>query len=231
MVCLQTAKLRIRQSSHVTAFFLLAKGVDIRQTHYQQQLKLLQDRAPLLASFILKLPFEDGIPDDVCALINQLCNLALAPYKVVAPPFLPPPSDSKLSFFPNRFEVRIAILLTSLPPVDAIQIWRMKMPAESIHLPTQLGHRESLPSTANTEFAVGLKSCRVTNHQNIHSISSLPDLQSHQPPSSTITPAKLHQYCLNRQPAHFKNTHFFVDRFHWRHSCQPSRFRRDSPDI
>ena len=27
---------------------------------------------------------------------------------------------------------------------------------------------------------------------------------------------KLHQYILNRQPSHFKNTSFFVDRFHWR---------------
>ena len=47
---------------------LLAKGVDIRQSCYQVQLKLLQDRAPLLASFILKLPFDADIPD-VCTLI------------------------------------------------------------------------------------------------------------------------------------------------------------------
>ena len=27
---------------------------------------------------------------------------------------------------------------------------------------------------------------------------------------------KLHQYVLNREPSHFKDTLFFVDRFHWR---------------
>lgn len=27
---------------------------------------------------------------------------------------------------------------------------------------------------------------------------------------------KLHQYCLNREPAFFKHTQFAVDRFHWR---------------
>ena len=27
---------------------------------------------------------------------------------------------------------------------------------------------------------------------------------------------KLYQYVLNRQPSHFQNTNFFVDRFHWR---------------
>ena len=58
---------------------LLAKGVDIRQSCYQLQLKLLQDRAPLLASFILKLPFDADIPD-VCTLSNHLCDLAVAPY-------------------------------------------------------------------------------------------------------------------------------------------------------
>ena len=39
-----------------------------------------------------------------------------------------------------------------------------------------------------------------------------------EPPANIIYDncCKLHQYCLNRQPAHFKNTRFFVDRFHWR---------------
>ena len=27
---------------------------------------------------------------------------------------------------------------------------------------------------------------------------------------------KLHQYVLNREPVHFKNSIFLVDRFHWR---------------
>ena len=54
---------------------LLAKRVDVRQSCYQLQLKLLQDRAPLFASFILKLPFDADIPDDVCTLINHLCIL------------------------------------------------------------------------------------------------------------------------------------------------------------
>ena len=53
----------------------------------------------------MKLPFED-IPDDVCTLINHLCDLAVAPYQVVAPPFLPPPPNSKLSFFANLLQIR-----------------------------------------------------------------------------------------------------------------------------
>ena len=38
-----------------------------------------------------------------------------------------------------------------------------------------------------------------------------------EPPATIIYDncCKLHQYCLNHQPAHFKNMLFFVDRFHW----------------
>lgn len=38
------------------------------------------------------------------------------------------------------------------------------------------------------------------------------------PPTMIIynNSCKLHQYILNREPSHLKNTCFFVDRFHWR---------------
>ena len=37
------------------------------------------------------------------------------------------------------------------------------------------------------------------------------------PPTTIIydNSCKLHQYLLNREPTHFKDTRFFVDRFHW----------------
>ena len=38
------------------------------------------------------------------------------------------------------------------------------------------------------------------------------------PPETIIydNACKLHQYCLNREPAFFRNTKFLVDRFHWK---------------
>ena len=65
------------------------------------------------------------------------------------------------------------------------------------------------------ESAVGLKLCENTNPHNIL-LRSLTCFQS--PPSTVIydNSCKLHQYALNRQPAHFQDTRFFVDRFHWR---------------
>jgi len=40
---------------------------------------------------------------------------------------------------------------------------------------------------------------------------------------------KLHQYVLNREPVHFKNSIFLVDRFHWQgHMGCPSGYSLDS---
>ena len=192
---------------------LLAKGVDIRQSCYQQQLKLLQDRAPLLASFILKLPFEDDIPDDVCTLINHLCDLAVAPYQVVAPPFLPPPPVSKLSFFPNLPQIRGPYCYS----VD------------------QLSSCKHSKNTENEDACRKYSSTHPTLTPGIFTVycehgicCGFEVMQSHESPKHPFNifltrfaelPAtiiydncwKLHQYCLNRQPAHFKNTCFFVD--------------------
>ena len=50
----------------------LGVQIDIRQIQYQSELKMLQDVAPVVASFILKLLFGDPIPADVCKLFDHL---------------------------------------------------------------------------------------------------------------------------------------------------------------
>ena len=44
---------------------LIASSVDICRIQYQSELKLLQDTAPIRASFILKLPFSEPIPEEL----------------------------------------------------------------------------------------------------------------------------------------------------------------------
>ena len=80
---------------------LVASGVDIRQCQYQIELKLLQDVVPIVASFLLKLPYDVEIPSDICSLITEMCNLALAPFSRPSSSFPPPTPENKLSFFPN----------------------------------------------------------------------------------------------------------------------------------
>ena len=84
---------------------LVASGVDIRQYQYQVELKLLQDVVPILASFLLKLPYDVEIPSDICSLITDMCDLALAPFS--RPSSFPPPTpENKLSFFLNLPKIR-----------------------------------------------------------------------------------------------------------------------------
>ena len=68
----------------------VASGVDIRQCQYQVKLKLLQDVVPILASFLLKLPYDVELPSDLCSLITNMCYLALAPFNYPSPSFPPP---------------------------------------------------------------------------------------------------------------------------------------------
>ena len=77
---------------------LVASGVDIHQCQYQVELKLLQDVVPILASFLLKVPYDAEIPSDICSLITEMCDLAIAPFS--RPSSFPPPTpENKLSFF------------------------------------------------------------------------------------------------------------------------------------
>ena len=85
---------------------LVASGVDIRQCQYQVELKLLEDGVPILASFLLKLPYDIEIPSDICSLITDMCDLALAPFSRPSSSFPSPTPENKLSFFPNLPKIR-----------------------------------------------------------------------------------------------------------------------------
>ena len=90
-----------RKQEAIEVVRLIASGTDIRNVKYRPELKLLQDTTPILASLLLKLPFSEAIPDDVCTLISQLCDLALAPFQPRFQTFPSPPADSELTYFPN----------------------------------------------------------------------------------------------------------------------------------
>ena len=66
-----------------------------------------QDAAPVIASFVLKLPFGKPIPAIVSSLLNHLCELLLAPFQDTTSQALPnPPTDKQLYFFPSLPIVR-----------------------------------------------------------------------------------------------------------------------------
>ena len=58
----------------------IASGVGITQPSRREQLKLLQTRAPVLASFILKHYRGHSLAHDVRCLIKHLRDLKVAPF-------------------------------------------------------------------------------------------------------------------------------------------------------
>ena len=59
----------------------IASGVDITQPSRREKLKLLQEHAPVLASFIIKCFYGQSLPADVRSLIQYLKELTVAPFE------------------------------------------------------------------------------------------------------------------------------------------------------
>ena len=203
-------------SEALEAIRLISSGVDIRHIQYQCELKLLQNVAPVIASCILKLPFTEPIPADVCSLLSQLCELLLAPFQDVTPQAIPdPPVDKKLSFFPSLPIVR------GIPVYAADQLNSSQKPE---NVDSCRKYASSHPTLTPGIFTVycphaicyGFKVMR--SHESPRHPFEIFLTRFHQPPANIIydNSCKLHQYILNRQPTHFQNTNFFVNRFHWR---------------
>ena len=194
---------------------LIASGTDIRNVTYHQELKLLQDTTPILASLLLKLSFSEAIPDDVCTLICQLCDLALAPFQPRSQTFPPPPANSELTYFPNLPMVR------GVPAYSAdMASHRQKQEEQDACRKYSSNHPTLTPGIFTIYCPHGV--CCGFEVMKTHESPKHPFeiflTRFESPPKIIIydNSCKLHQYILNREPTHFKDTLFFVDRFHWR---------------
>ena len=86
---------------------LIALGVDIHQIQHQCELKMLQDAAPVIASYVLKLPFGKPIPEDVSSLLSHLYEHLLALFQGTTSQSFPiAPAEKKPSSFPSLPIVR-----------------------------------------------------------------------------------------------------------------------------
>ena len=79
----------------------IASGVDITQPPCREQLKLLQTKAPVLASFILKHYCGHSLTHDVRRLILHLRDLIVSPFVSCEPEFPPTCQPNPLSYFPD----------------------------------------------------------------------------------------------------------------------------------
>ena len=170
---------------------------------------------PILASLLLKLLFSEAIPDDVCTLISQLCDLVFAPFQPRSQTFPSPPAESELTYFSNLPVVRGV-------PVYSVDQSSYRQKREDQDACRKYSSNHSMltldifticcPHGVCCGFKV-MKTHESPKHPFeifLTRFESLPKMIIYD------NSCKLHQYVLNREPSHFKDTLFFVDRFHWR---------------
>ena len=144
----------------------------------------------------------------MCDIVNHIVNTVCATYACQVHPstsYAPLTTTNHLSLFPS--------LPLSVVLVNTRQIVRRreltKTIVENPHMVIPLSHQESSPFTASTASATVLKLCADASH-----------LKSPSPSSRHAfvydNACKLYVYYLNREPALYKDTCFFVDRFHWK---------------
>ena len=125
------------------------------------------------------------------------------------------PADKKLSFFPSLPIVR------GTPAYAADQVNSSRTPDDADSCRKYSSSHPSLTPGIFTVYCphaicYGFEVMR--SHESPQHPFEIFLTRFEQPPSTIIydNSCKLHQYVLNRQPSHFQNTNFFVDRFHWR---------------
>jgi hypothetical protein len=200
------------KSEAIEVIRLIASGVDIRQIQYQRELKVLQDVAPVIASFVLKLPFGDPIPVDVCSLLDHLCELLLAPFQdTTSRAFPKPPADKKLSFFPSL------PIVQGTPEYAADHTNSSRTPDDADSCRKYSSSHPTLTPGIFTLYCphavcYGFEVMR--SHKSPRHPFDIFLTRFEQPPTTIIYDnsciRKLHQYVLNRHPIHFQSTNYFL---------------------
>ena len=141
-----------------------------------------------------------------------MCDLALAPFSRPSSfPHLTP--ENKLSFFPNLPKIRGTHCYSAdqrskgLEDIDACRKYSWNHPTLTPGIFTIY-----CPHGVCCGFEV------MEQHESPRHPFEIFLSRFETPPTTIIydNSCKLHQYTLNREPTHFKDTRFFVDRFHWR---------------
>ena len=189
----------------------IASGVDITQPSCREQLKLLQSKAPVLASFILKHYCGHSLAHDVRRLIKHLRDLIVAPFVGCGLDFPPSGGPNPLLFFPN------------LPQVRGKRMYKadhQKICADQDACRKYSSSHSSLtPGIFTLLYRHGI-CCGfqvMESHESPQHPFEIFVCRFPTPPKMIIydNGCKLHQYVLNCEPVHFKNTVFLVNRFHW----------------
>ncbi len=208
------------------ALRLLARGsVNIFSSRNHRYLSIVQQSAPIVASFLSTCPKGPGgtIPQDVQEVLSYMLTKIEAPFSHPPPSaehYPPPNPANKFSYFPN------------LPQHHGSAVYKADKTAAPKPTHTHKGfesdgcrkHSYGHPTLSPGIFTIHcphgvcygfevLRSCEFPRHP-----FEIFKTHFREAPQEIVydNSCRLHLYCLNREPAFFKNSRFYVDRFHWR---------------
>ena len=193
-----------------------SKSIDVQSSVCHQKLSTLLTNAPVITNFICKCPKISGhLPDDVCAIISHVLDVVAGTYADCSThpaSSYAVPSTNHLSHFP------------SLPVIRGTGRYSADQ-----HTRTADEHNCRKVSYGHPTLTPGIFTLYCT-HGICYGFEVMRRCESPQVPFSIFTSrfptppktivydnaCKLHVYCLNREPALYRSTRFFVDRFYWK---------------
>ena len=206
--------LQIRGDDELLGFLqeVIDDQLDLKDSNNHQYLTKIQQQAPVIASFLVGLsnpnPHVYAILQELLTIINSIFSQETTLTKHTQPTS----NTSLLCCFPCLPEVHI-------PAKYEADETRQTKETDSCRK-LSYGH----PTLSPGIFTV------YCQHGVCYGFEVMARCESPKIPFQIFTTrfphpprvivydnaCKLHQYCLNREPQHFQNTLFLVDRFHWK---------------
>ena len=210
-----TNSLQVGGDSELCTFLqeIVDGQLDLRDSQNHQHLKKLQQKVPIIASFLtgLSKPPVQVYNVLLWTCCSHWCNIPTC--RCHDPN--PPPSDnpSPLRYFPSLPELRAP----SRYEADLQLLAKETAPVESCHMATQLYLLVSSPSIA-CQHGVCYGYEVMAQCESPKILFQIFITHFPQPPHVIVYDNgwKLHVYCLNQEAGYFQNTLFLLDRFHWR---------------
>ncbi|XP_070549105.1 uncharacterized protein [Ptychodera flava] len=196
---------------------IVIKGLNVFESQYREKLLLLEREAPILTTF-MEAAYSDGnLPLDVRRLLQEVLKRCKLPEPPTNHQYLPLDQTDlsmSLSFFPNMPQLH----------GNGNYVCDKKNEQRACRGPDTCnkfskGHPTLSPGifTLYCQHKVCLGFEVMQQHESPALPFRIIKQRFHTAPRIIIYDncCKLHQYCLNREPAFFKNTMFLVDRLHW----------------
>lgn len=191
---------------------IASEEFDIFQSRNGKLLTYLQGSAPVMTNFLHKIQTNGKIPQDTKMLIVDILSKIDNPFAASSTFEYPPATPDILSFFPclPQQHGNASYTADKKKAADSEKTCRKE----------SYGHPSLSPGIFTIFCQHGVCygfEAMVSNESPRHPFQIFKTRFAVAPRCIIYDNAcQLHQYCLNREPTFFRDTKFYVDRFHWK---------------